>query len=144
MTDEEYMKIAINEAKKSLNYDDVPVGAIVVIDDEIVARSFNQKEKNKKITDHAEILSINEASEKLGTYRLDNATIYTTKEPCLMCMGALLSARIKKIVYGVSDRRFGTRDLATNNNFNHKCEIIGGVCSEECEKLLVDFFKKLR
>ena len=144
MTDEEYMKIAIIEAKKSLENDDVPVGAVIVLDGEIIAKSFNQKERNNKVTDHAEILAINEASEILKSYRLDNATVYTTKEPCIMCMGALLSARVKKIIYGASDRRFGTKDLATNNNFNNKCEIVGGVCQDECEKLLREFFKKLR
>ena len=144
MTDEEYMHIAIAEAKKCLASGDVPVGAIIVKDSQIIASSFNQKEKDQKATHHAEILAIELASEKLNSYRLDNAIIYTTKEPCLMCMGALLSARIGKIVYGASDRRFGTKDLATNNNFNHKCEIVGNVCKEECEAILSNFFKNLR
>ena len=144
MSDEEYMKIAILEAKKSLASDDVPVGAIIVVDDKIIAKSYNQKEKNQKATYHAEILAINEANEKLKSYRLEDAIIYTTKEPCLMCMGAILSARIKKIVYGASDKRYGTKELANNNNFNHKCDIVGEVCKEECEELLSNFFKKLR
>lgn len=144
MTDEEYMKLAIAEAKKSLEYDDVPVGAIIVMDGKIIAKSYNQKEKCHKATCHAEILAINKASEKLKSYRLDDAIIYTTKEPCLMCMGAILSARIKKIVFGASDKRFGTKEFATNNNFNHKCEVVGNVCKEECEELLSNFFKKLR
>ena len=144
MIDEEYMKIAIEEGKKSLASNDVPIGAVIVLDDKIIGKSYNQKEKNKQAIHHAEILAIMEASENLNNYRLDNATIYTTKEPCLMCMGAILSARIKKIVYGASDKRFGTKELATNNNFNHKCEITGGVCKEECEELLSEFFKSLR
>ena len=144
MTDEEYMMIALAEAKKSLVSEDVPVGAVIVYNGEIIAKSYNQKEKHKKATHHAEILAIEEASEKLDTYRLDDAIIYTTKEPCLMCMGAILSARIKKIVFGAYDKRFGTSDLATNNNFNHKCEIVGNVCKEESEAILSNFFKNLR
>ena len=144
MTDEEYMMIALAEAKKSLVSEDVPVGAVIVYNGEIIAKSYNQKEKHKKATHHAEILAIEEASDYLGTYRLDDAIIYTTKEPCLMCMGAILSARIKKIVFGAYDKRFGTSDLATNNNFNHKCEIVGNVCKEECEAILSNFFKNLR
>jgi len=144
MSDEEYMKIAILEANKSLASNDVPVGAVIVVDDKIIAKSYNQKEKNQKATYHAEILAINEANENIKSYRLEDATIYTTKEPCLMCMGAILSARIKKIVYGASDKRYGTKELANNNNFNHKCDIVGGVCKEECEELLSNFFKKLR
>ena len=144
MDDEKYMMMAIAEAKKSLRSEDVPVGAVIVMDDKVIARSYNQKEKNKKATHHAEILAINKASTKKGTYRLDNATIYTTKEPCLMCMGAILSARIGRIVYGAQDKRFGTEYLAKDNNFNHTCDIVGGVLKEECEKLLSDFFKSLR
>ena len=144
MTDEEYMMIALSEAKKSLTSEDVPVGAVIVHNGKIIAKSYNQKEKHKKATHHAEILAIEAASDYLGTYRLDDAIIYTTKEPCLMCMGAILSARIKKIVFGAYDKRFGTSDLATNNNFNHKCEIVGNVCKEECEEILSNFFKNLR
>ena len=144
MNDEEFMKVAICEAKKSLESNDVPIGAVIVIDDKIIAKGYNQKEKNNQVTDHAEILAINHASKKLNNYRLDNATIYTTKEPCLMCMGAILSARIKRIVYGASDYRFGTEELANKNKFNHKCDITSGVCKEECERLLSNFFKSLR
>ena len=144
MIDEKYMRMAISQAKKSLLSEDVPVGAVIVKDDKVIAKSYNQKEKNKKATNHAEILAINKASEKLHTYRLDGATIYTTKEPCLMCMGAILSARIDRIVYGVKDKRFGTEYLAKDNNFNHECEITGGVLKDECEILLSDFFKNLR
>ena len=111
MTDEDYMRIALEEAKKSLNTQDVP---------------------------------IIEGSKKLENYRLDGATLYTTKEPCLMCMGAILSARIGRVVFGASDKRFGTKELAKDNNFNHKCEITGGVCEEECVELLEKFFKSLR
>ena len=144
MNDEKYMMMALREAEKSWLSADVPVGAVVVLDGKVIARSYNQKEKCKKATHHAEILAINKASEKLGTYRLDGTTIYTTKEPCLMCMGAILSARISRIVYGAPDKRFGTEYLARDNNFNHTCDITGGVLKDDCEKLLSDFFKNLR
>lgn len=144
MNDEKYMALAIAEAKKSLISGDVPVGAVIVYDGSVIAKSYNQKEKYKKATYHAEILALNKANTKLKSYHLDGATIYITKEPCLMCMGAILSSRIKKIVYGASDKRFGTKELAKNNKFNHKCEITGGVLSDECERLLSDFFKNLR
>ena len=144
MNDEKYMTIALEHAIKSIDSEDVPVGAVIVMNDKVISQSYNQKEKNKKATQHAESLAIEKASEILGTYRLDGATIYTTKEPCLMCMGAILSARISRIVYGASDKRFGTESLAKENNFNHTCVITGGILKEDCERLLSDFFKKLR
>lgn len=142
--DSYYMRLALEEAEKCSQSGDVPVGAVIVQNGEILAISHNQKEKNKHTCDHAEILCITSANEKIGNDRLDGAVIYTTKEPCLMCMGAILSARISKIVFGVFDNRFGTRQFAGLYNFNHKCEIIGGVLEEECSKILSEFFKKLR
>ena len=144
MSDEEIMLQAIKEAKKSLVYEDVPVGAVVVSNGKIIAKAYNQKEKTNNVTAHAEILAINKAGKKLGRYRLDGAVIYITKEPCLLCMGAILSARISKIIYGAKDLRFGTSELAKDNKFNHKCEILGGVKAKECEGLLTDFFRGLR
>lgn len=144
MTDEEYMTIAITLAQKSLKTDDVPVGAIIVVDNKVVSKAYNQRVKNNRTCDHAEIIAINKANKKLKSSRLDDAIIYTTKEPCLMCMGAILSARIKKIVYGAKDLRFGTSELGESNHFNHKCKITAGVKERECKKLLSDFFKKLR
>lgn len=144
MNDEYYMHIALNEGRKCLKYGDVPIGAVIVINGKVISTGHNKKEKNKIVTEHAEIIAINKANRKLKSYRLDDAIIYITKEPCLMCMGAILSARISKIVYGVSDPRFGTKDLASNNNFNHKCNIVGGICEEECKELLSGFFKNLR
>ena len=144
MIDKEYMKIALIEAEKSLKTGDVPVGAVIVMNDRIIAKAFNTREKHAITIGHAEINTITKANKKLKCSRLDGATIYVTKEPCLMCMGAILSSHISKIVYGVDDLRFGTKDLAQNNNFNHKCEIIGGVMKEECECIIKNFFKKLR
>ncbi len=144
MTNEDFMRFALAEAKKCGESGDVPVGAVIVLDGKIIAKAYNQKEKNNATCDHAEILCIKKANEVLQSSRLDNTIIYTTKEPCLMCMGAILSARIGKIVYGASDLRFGTKSLAKDNNFNHKCDIEGGVLEEECSSVLSEFFKNLR
>lgn len=144
MSDEEYMRLALVEAKKSLKHGDVPVGAIIVSGDNVIAKDHNKKEKNHSVISHAEILAITKANKKIKNDRLDGMVLYTTKEPCLMCMGAILSARISKVVYGAKDSRFGTEYLAKDNNFNHKCEIISGVLEKESSLLLTDFFKKLR
>jgi tRNA(adenine34) deaminase len=144
MNDEYYMQMAINEAKKCEEYCDVPVGAVIVMNDEVVAKAYNTREKDQQGIGHAEINALTIANKRVNRYRLDGAIIYITKEPCLMCMGALLSARISRIVYGAKDLRFGTEQMATDNNFNHKCEVVGGVMREECESMLTDFFKKLR
>lgn len=140
----DYMREAIREAKKSLKSNDVPVGAVIVKDGEIIAKAYNKREKTQQTIAHAEILAIGIANKKVGNFRLDGCEIYVTKEPCLMCMGAILSSRIKKIYYGARDKRFGTESLAQDNNFNHKCEIEGGVLSSECEGLLTNFFKSIR
>lgn len=139
-----YMQVAIAEARKSLKYGDVPVGAVIVYNGKIISKAHNQKEKKNMATAHAEILSINKANKKLKNFRLSDCEIYVTKEPCLMCMGALLSCRIKKITFGAYDPRFGTKELAENNKFNHKCEIEGGVMEDECKNLLSQFFKSIR
>ena len=143
-SDDYYMQIALEEAKKSIDSGDIPIGAVVVIDEEIISMAHNTKEKDGLVTAHAEISAINKASQVLGRYRLDGGTIYITKEPCLMCMGAILSSRIAKIVYGAKDLRFGTEYLAKDNNFNHKCDIVGGVLADECAALITEFFKELR
>lgn len=144
VTNEDYMALALKESRKSLKSGDVPCGAVIVKDGKILAVAHNLREKKKLTIAHAEILAINKANKKEKCNRLDGAIIYITKEPCLMCMGAILSARISKIVFGAYDPRFGTMELATSNKFNHKCEIIGGVKEEECKAMLTDFFSKLR
>ena len=144
MENVDYMQIAINEASKCSSSLDVPVGAVIVKDGVVIAKAHNQRESKHSTTAHAEILAIEKANKKLNSSRLDGADIYITKEPCLMCMGAILSARIHKIYFGAYDKRFGTMSLAMDNNFNHKCEIEGGICQDICGQMLVDFFKKLR
>ena len=140
----DYMNLALAEAKKCQKSADVPIGAVIVLDGKVIAKAHNQREKKGLTIAHAEILAINKANKKVKDFRLDNAEIYVTKEPCLMCMGAILSARIKKIYFGVKDKRFGTSELAVNNNFNHKCEIEGGILKEDCESILSQFFKSIR
>lgn len=144
MTDEYYMQMAIAEARKSLLHDDVPVGAVIVKDGEIISKAHNTREKDQLTISHAEITAISRANKKVSRHRLDGLTIYVTKEPCLMCMAVILSAKIGRVVYGAKDLRFGTEYLAKENNFNHKCEIEGGILKHECEELLTVFFKKLR
>lgn len=144
MNKEYYMKLAINQAKKSLKIFDVPVGAVIVKDNKVIASAFNTKEKKQVATFHAEILCINKACKKLKSFRLEDCDIYVTKEPCIMCMGAILSARIKTLYFGAYDKKYPTTNKIDNFDFNHKVEIIGGVLQKENEEILTNYFKKLR
>ncbi|MDD3392049.1 MAG: nucleoside deaminase [Bacilli bacterium] len=141
---EKYMMIALKEAKKSLKYNDVPVGAIILKNNKVVAKSYNKKEKYQSATRHAEIDVIEKASKKLNTWHLDDCTIYITMEPCLMCTGAIIQARIKKIVYATDNNKYGfskqTNNLLEKNNIN----ITKNILKEESIKLLQDFFKNKR
>ena len=139
---EYFMKEAIKQAKKS--GEDVPIGAVIVLDGKIIAKAYNKKEKTGCAINHAEILAIIKASKIIGDFRLSNCDIYVTKEPCLMCVGAILSARIRKVYFGAYDKKYGAIKLCMENNFNHKCEFEGGVLEEETGEILSNFFKKLR
>ncbi len=141
---EKFMQIAINESLKAYKKGDVPVGAVIVLNNQVIAKAYNKKHKKNNPLYHSEIIAINKACKKVKDFRLTNATIYVTKEPCLMCMGAILSARIDTIVYGSSDLKYGAIDLATDNNFNHKCKIVKGVLEPETTNILTSFFKELR
>ena len=148
MNEEEYMKIALNEAKKAYNKLEVPVGAIIVKDGKIIAKAYNEKEKRKDTTKHAEILAIQRASKKLKTWRLYDCDMYVTLEPCSMCAGALIQARIRKVYIGTMDEKTGAcgsvLNLLEDFKFNHKVEVQYGICKNDCEKILKDFFKYLR
>ena len=148
MSEEEYMKIALNEAKKAYNKLEVPVGAIIVKDGKIIAKAYNEKEKRKDTTKHAEILAIQKASKKLKTWRLYGCDMYVTLEPCSMCAGALIQARIRKVYIGTMDEKTGAcgsvLNLLEDYKFNHKVEVQYGICKNDCEKILKDFFKNLR
>ena len=148
MNEEEYMKIALNEAKKAYNKLEVPVGAIIVKDGKIIAKAYNEKEKRKDTTKHAEILAIQKASKKLKTWRLYDCDMYVTLEPCSMCAGALIQARIRKVYIGTMDEKTGAcgsvLNLLEDFKFNHKVEVQYGICKNDCEKILKDFFNYLR
>jgi tRNA(adenine34) deaminase len=142
-----YMRIAIEEAKKSLAIEEVPVGAVVVCEGEVVATAYNTRETEKNAIRHAEVTAISRACERLGGWRLHKCELYVTLEPCPMCAGAIVNSRIKRVVFGAKDTKAGAFGTVLNLNdfpLNHKPEIVSGVCEEECAALLSDFFKILR
>ena len=145
---EKFMKEALKEAKKAYDKLEVPVGAIIVRDRKIIARAHNLKETKKDTTKHAEILAIQKASRKLESWRLLDCEMYVTLEPCSMCAGAMINARIKKLYIGTLDEKTGAAgsvfNLFEDYKFNHNVEIEQGIMQDECEKILKDFFKKLR
>lgn len=142
------MKEALKEAEKSYKKGDVPVGAIIVKNNKIIARAHNQKEKNKIATKHAEIIAIEKACKKIKNWRLEECTLYVTLEPCLMCAGAILQSRIKKLVYATESEKFGfvssIENILNNKKNNHNVEITKGICNEESRELMVNFFKDKR
>ena len=145
MTDEQYMQQAIKEAQKAFDAGEVPVGAIVVMNNTIIARAHNQVELLNDSTAHAEILALTTAFNFLGSKYLPEATLYVTVEPCLMCSGALYWSKIGKIVYGADDDKNSYRRSTGNNNpFHPKTEIVGGIFKEECAMLMKDFFRSKR
>ena len=145
---EEFMKEAIKEAKKAAKKLEVPVGCVIVKDGEIIARGHNLKETKKDTTKHAEIITIQKASKKLATWRLNECEMYVTLEPCTMCAGAIINSRIKKIYIGTMDPKTGAAGSVLNifedYTFNHRVEVEKDILKEECEKILKDFFKELR
>ena len=145
--EEFFMKEALKEARKAYKKDEVPVGAVIVKDGEIIARAHNVKEQKKDTTKHAEIIAIQKASKKLESWRLENCTMYVTLEPCSMCAGALIQARIKKLYIGTMDEKTGACGSVINlfrYEFNHKIEVETEVLQPKCEKILKDFFRELR
>ena len=146
--DEKYMKLAIKEAKKALDFDEVPVGAIIVENDKVIARAFNKRESSSDPTSHAEINAIRKACKKRKSWRLENCTMYVTVEPCAMCAGTLLWTRIKRIVYGTPDLKGGavgtTFNLFDVKGLNHYPEITSGVLKEECGNIISNYFKHKR
>ncbi len=145
MTDEYYMMLAIKEAKKALEDGEVPVGAIVVLNEKIIARGHNMVEKLDDSTAHAEMIALTSAFNLLGSKYLPGAILYVTVEPCLMCAGAIYWSKIGKIVYGTDDEKNGYKKTAgTNWPFHPKTELIRGVMKEECANLIKDFFKSKR
>jgi tRNA(adenine34) deaminase len=144
MTSEHYMKLALQEAKKAYEKDEVPVGAVLVMNNQIIAKSYNQVELLKDATAHAEILALTSAFDSLGSKYLPEATLYVTVEPCLMCAGALNWSKIGKIVYGASDDKNGSHTYCHKSPFHPKTVVEKGVLKEECAQLMKDFFKAKR
>ncbi|MFH5882022.1 tRNA adenosine(34) deaminase TadA [Liberiplasma polymorphum] len=147
MKHEDYMQEAIVEAKKAFNQNEVPIGAIVVQDNVIIGRGYNSRITTNLATHHAELLAIENACKTIGKWRLDDATLYVTLEPCPMCAGAIIQSRISTVVYGTTDEKNGAHQSVLNvfeGNFNHNVEVIGGVLEEECQNILKSFFITLR
>jgi len=146
--DEYYMQLALEEAKKAGVIGEVPIGAIIVHEGEIVARASNLRETSQNAVTHAELMAIQQACENIGSWRLENTVLYVTLEPCPMCAGAILQSRIPRVVYGARDMKAGCVDslyrLLNDERFNHMCEVTEGVLADDCGAILTDFFRTLR
>ncbi len=142
-----FMKEALKQAQKSFSEGEVPVGAVIVKDGEIIAKGRNMREQKQNVLSHAEIEAINSACQMLGSWRLDDCELYVTLEPCPMCTGAIINSRIKTVIFGAFDSSMGCMDSVLNLcNFQlgHKPEIYAGIMEDECKAILQKFFKKLR
>jgi tRNA(adenine34) deaminase len=149
MKDDAYfMGLALEEAKKAEQLQEVPIGAVIVKNGEVIAKAHNLRETEQRSIAHAEMLAIDEACKKLGTWRLEDTTLYVTLEPCPMCAGAIVLSRIERVVFGASDPKGGCAgtlmNLLQEERFNHQAEIVNGVREDECGKLLTNFFRKIR
>ena len=148
LENEKFMRAALGEAKKAFALDEVPVGAVAVSGSKIIARAHNKRETLTDPTAHAEILCIKKAAKKLGGWRLNEVALYSTLEPCAMCAGAIIHARINELVYGADDPKAGgcggRIDLTKEGLFNHKLKITKGVLEKECSGMLKEFFERLR
>lgn len=141
------MKFALKEAKLALKKAEVPIGCVIVKDDKIIASQHNLKETDQNATHHAEILAINQASKILNSWRLDECDIYVNVEPCLMCLGAIVSARFTRLIYGVKDTKYGSLENILDKyleNFNHHLQVTSNILAKESRLILASFFKKLR
>jgi tRNA(adenine34) deaminase len=143
-THEHYMKLAIQQAQLAMAKDEVPVGAILVVNETIVAKGYNQVELLKDSTAHAEILALTAAYNHYGTKYLPEATLYVTLEPCLMCAGALRWGKLKTIVFGAFDEKNGVSAFTHKNPYHEKATVIGGIMESECAALMKEFFKRKR
>jgi tRNA(adenine34) deaminase len=148
VTDEDFMSAALDEARKAQAAGEVPVGAVVVIEGRIVGAGFNQPIRAQDPTAHAEVLALREAARRAGNYRLTGAALYVTVEPCMMCVGAMVHARIAAVIYGAAEPKAGALVSAHRAHeapgLNHRLEVRGGVCEDECRVLMQEFFKERR
>ena len=143
-----FMAQALEEAKKAALLGEVPIGAVLVYKGEVIARAHNLRETTQNATTHAELMVIQEACKQLGSWRLEETTLYVTLEPCPMCAGAILQSRIPRVVYGARDIKAGCVDslyhLLNDARFNHQCDVTEGMMADQCGQILTDFFKELR
>src|SRR3989339_483168 len=142
-----YMKVALKQAEKAALQNEVPVGAVVVYQDKIIARAYNKREQNQEVHAHAEFLAMMKAAKKIGSWRLEDCDVYVTMEPCQMCAGAMIQSRIKNLYYGAKDPKAGAVGSVLNLMeipFNHQINVVSGMMAEESQELLKSFFKKLR
>lgn len=146
--DEKFMLLALKEAKKALLIDEVPVGCVIVYNNKVIARGYNKREKEHDATSHAEINAIRKASKKINNWRLCDMDLYVTVEPCIMCAGAIMWSRFRRVIYGAKDPKGGALGTSINifdtPNINHHPEIIGGVLEEECSSIIKNYFKEKR
>lgn len=147
-TDEKYMKAAIRLAKKAALLDEVPIGCVIVHNNKIIGRGYNRRNTDKSTLAHAEIIAIKKAGKIIKDWRLEECTMYVTLEPCQMCAGAIVQARIPRVVIGTMNSKAGCAGSVINilqmEGFNHKAEVVRGVLADECRSMMQDFFKELR
>jgi len=143
-SDERFMRLAIGEAQRALEHEDVPIGAVVVRDDIVIGAGRNERERRQDPTAHAEVLALREAAEAVGSWRVLDSVLYVTLEPCAMCAGAIVLARVPRVVYGTVDPKAGAAgsvlDVLDEPRLNHRPEVAGGLLAAECAALLTDFF----
>ncbi|MDP4170109.1 MAG: tRNA adenosine(34) deaminase TadA, partial [Bacillota bacterium] len=148
VSDEYFMREAIKEAEKAQTLNEVPIGAVLVLNGEIISRAHNLRECEQNAVAHAELLAIDKACREQGTWRLEEATLYVTLEPCPMCAGAIILSRVKRVVYGASDPKAGCAgtlmNLLEDERFNHQCEVAKGILEEECGSMISHFFRGIR
>jgi len=143
-----FMQMALREARQAAEEDEVPIGAVIVHGERIIASAHNQREQLRDPTAHAEMIAITQAADSLGSWRLENCAMYVTLEPCPMCAGAIIQARIPIVVYGATDPKAGAvtslYNILTDNRLNHRAMIVPGILASECAALLTEFFQKQR
>jgi tRNA(adenine34) deaminase len=143
-----FMKLALEEAKKAAEIGEVPIGAVIVKNNQVIAKAHNKRETSQNAIAHAEVLAIQEACRYVGSWRLEGAKLYVTLEPCAMCSGAIVLSRIERVVYGAKDPKGGCAgtlmNLLKEERFNHQCDLTAGVLEQECGQMLTEFFRKIR
>ncbi|WLR58011.1 tRNA adenosine(34) deaminase TadA [Guptibacillus hwajinpoensis] len=146
--DKQFMRLAMTEAQKAATIGEVPIGAVIVKDNEVIASAYNLRESEQRSVAHAELLAIDEACRKVGSWRLTDCTLYVTLEPCAMCSGAIVLSRVERVVFGAYDPKGGCAgtlmNLLDDPRFNHQAAVTPGVCEEECGTMLSAFFRDLR